>query len=242
MPVKRVQVDQVGLVSLYKRSGVRSLRLTIGPSGEVRVTLPKWAPYKVAIEFVRSRRQWIRQHQPVAAGLLLPGDHVGKSHRLSFLPGTTGSITTRVTGTLVIIRGPAGRSWQDEQLQAAARKACLRALKRQAEQLLPMRVRQLAAQHGFSYRSVTIKQLKARWGSCNHRQELVFNLFLMQLPWELIDYVILHELQHTTILRHGPSFWDAMMQHTPDVLLLRKKIRTEQPVLQTVPSPVNHMA
>ena len=53
----------------------------------------------------------------------------------------------------------------------------------------------------------------------------------MQLPWELIDYVILHELTHTVVLRHGPDFWSALARVDSKVDNHRKAIRAYQPTL-----------
>jgi len=33
------------------------------------------------------------------------------------------------------------------------------------------------------------------------------SLYLMLLPADLVDYVILHELCHTKEMNHGPNFW-----------------------------------
>jgi hypothetical protein len=89
----------------------------------------------------------------------------------------------------------------------------------------------LAQKHGFEYSSVSVKRLKGRWGSCDQHQNIVLNLYLMQLPWELIDYVLLHELTHTRILRHGPDFWAAMQRVLPNVKAIRKEMKQHQPVL-----------
>jgi hypothetical protein len=56
----------------------------------------------------------------------------------------------------------------------------------------------------------------------------------MQLPWQLIDYVLLHELTHTTILRHGPDFWRALEAVLPNARVLKKAMREYQPILGTV--------
>ena len=39
---------------------------------------------------------------------------------------------------------------------------------------------------------------------------------LAALPMPLIDYVLLHELLHTRIKRHGPEFWQAFERLMPD--------------------------
>ncbi len=104
-------------------------------------------------------------------------------------------------------------------------------MRAQAEQLLPQRLEALASEHGFEYKDVAIKQLKSRWGSCDQQKHIVFNLFLMQLPWELIDYVILHELTHTRHLHHGPKFWGDMESILPRLKVYRRAMRSHQPVL-----------
>jgi len=85
---------------------------------------------------------------------------------------------------------------------------------------------------------VRIKRLSSRWGSCDSHQNIVLNLYLMQLPWECIDYVLLHELTHTQILRHGAPFWDAMGKLLPNLAAIRKQMRGYHPVLQSPPSAV----
>ena len=51
----------------------------------------------------------------------------------------------------------------------------------------------------------------------------------MQLPWELIDYVILHELVHTKHLNHSPEFWRALEELSPGARALQKKIKSHKP-------------
>src|SRR4051812_42619434 len=83
MAFKSFTVDDLD-VTIYKRRGAGSLRLTIRPDGKVRVTIPMWAPYKAGLDFVRSRMDWIHsQHTPAAS--LLQGQAVGKAHHLIFM-------------------------------------------------------------------------------------------------------------------------------------------------------------
>ncbi len=79
---------------------------------------------------------------------------------------------------------------------------------------LPLRTQQLAGEHGFSYRRVSIRASRTRWGSCSAVNNINLSLYLMQLPSHLIDYVILHELVHTVHKNHGPDFWQLLGQKT----------------------------
>jgi hypothetical protein len=107
-------------------------------------------------------------------------------------------------------------------------------LRIQAESLLAKRLQQLASSHQIPYSSLRIKRMKSRWGSCDQHNNIVLNSFLVQLPWEFIDYVIRHELTHTHVMHHGTDFWQALEQLQPDAKRLRREIRRYQPSLLIV--------
>lgn len=221
-------------VTVYKRKGNRSLRLSVSPTGTVRVSIPAWAPYKVGLDFVRSRGSWIR-NQPRQSVELSPGQAIGKAHHLEFVAiDTATKASARLKGSVILVSYPVWLTTADTEVQTVALEACVRALRVQAKQLLPQRLQALSAANGYTYKSVQVKRLKSRWGSCDQNANIVLNLFLMQLPWELIDYVLLHELTHTIILRHGPDFWIAMAQIIPNVKQLKKTMRDYHPVLHSI--------
>jgi predicted metal-dependent hydrolase len=234
MATRTIDIPDIGAVTLYKRRGNRSLRLSIAADGEVRVSMPNWVPYKAGEQFARSRASWIAEHRTPPPAHLQEGQAIGKAHRLHFEPSPQAlKATTRLQANQVIIRHPAQYPPQHASVQHAARTASIRALKKEAEALLPQRLQQLAAQTGFSYANVSVKQLRSRWGSCSSQREIVLNLFLMQLPWHLIDYVLLHELTHTKVMRHGPPFWKELEAHVPRAKQLRQEIAKHHPTLDS---------
>jgi len=97
---------------------------------------------------------------------------------------------------------------------------------------LPQRVQYLASKHGFSYKQIRVRKLTARWGSCSNNGVITLSYYLLQLPWNLIDYVILHELTHTRHLHHGPNFWTEFKKVLPSAKLLQKEIRSYKPQVQ----------
>lgn len=229
---KRLTLPVIGVITLYKRKGVRSIRLSIDTHGQARVTIPFWIPYAAGITFAQSRQDWIVQHRQERDTNLAHGQSIGKSHRLLFEASPVATkVTSRVSHNIIRVTHPVACKVADTSVQSVAEKASIRALRNQAEELLPNRVTTLAADHGFSYRSLRIKQLTGRWGSCDSNQNIVFNLYLMQLPWDLIDYVIFHELTHTNVLRHGPDFWAAMQRVLPDTQIRRKSMKQHRPII-----------
>lgn len=93
------------------------------------------------------------------------------------------------------------------QTQKLLNAAIVRAMKKSAEEFLPPLLKFWAEKFGMTYRKVRITGAKSRWGSCTSRGTISLSCYLMLLPVNLMDYVILHELAHTKEMNHGPGFW-----------------------------------
>lgn len=89
-------------------------------------------------------------------------------------------------------------------------KVIMEIMRKQARLILTKRLQELASIHGFHYSGVRINSARTRWGSCSSKKQINLSLFLMILPSELSDYVLLHELCHTVEMNHGKRFWALM--------------------------------
>lgn len=73
---------------------------------------------------------------------------------------------------------------------------------------------------------IQIKKLKARWGACFSKQNKVcFNLVLVHLDRELIDYVIVHELCHFIQPNHSKLFYQEVAKRLPDYKQREKRLK-----------------
>jgi predicted metal-dependent hydrolase len=232
MPYKEFDVNGVGKVKIYKRRANRRLRLTVAADGAVRISMPLWTPYRAGLAFMLSKLAWIQAQGKQTPPLLMSGMRIGKSHHLTFEPVVRATaIKTRVYSTQITVSHGAHLASSDAAVQAAARTACIRALRRQAMTLLAQRLEELGSRHAIGYKSLSIKRMKSRWGSCDQHRNIVLNLYLVQLPWEFIDYVIRHELAHTRVLHHGSDFWKELEALEPAARQLRRAIKAYQPML-----------
>ncbi len=229
MATKEFEVAGVGLVYVYKRRGSKSIRLSVNSDGKIRVTMPTWLPYQAGVAFAQQKSSWLQSQSQRET--FKDGQRIGKYHTLRFIPKEVQKTKTQLTKTEAIVYYSDDTTSQ--QLQTAAHAVAKRAAKAEGDQLLPQRLKELARKHNFSYKEVNIRHLKSRWGSCSSLHNITLNYYLMQLPWELIDYVLIHELSHTKELNHSPDFWQNVQHCLPDYKQRRRQLKEFQPSLLT---------
>lgn len=73
---------------------------------------------------------------------------------------------------------------------------------------------------------IQIKKMKSRWGACFYQKNKVcFNFVLVHLDYDLIDYVIIHELCHFIEANHSKRFYLELEKRLPDYKLKEKRLK-----------------
>jgi predicted metal-dependent hydrolase len=101
----------------------------------------------------------------------------------------------------------------------------------EATMKIAQRVNELAQRHGFAYNKVSVRNLKSRWGSCSHKNDISLNMKLIALPEEMLDYVIMHELVHTRVRNHSKNFWKELSRVAENARELNVALRRYNMVL-----------
>jgi predicted metal-dependent hydrolase len=65
-------------------------------------------------------------------------------------------------------------------------------------------------------KSVNLKYNKSNWGSCSTASNVNLSTRLLFAPFDVIDYVIIHELAHLYEMNHSPKFWNIVAQVMPN--------------------------
>jgi predicted metal-dependent hydrolase len=92
---------------------------------------------------------------------------------------------------------------------------------------LPVRLHELAAQHGLTVSRVSIRNQRWRWGSCSRRGHICLNWRLVTMPEHVRDYVLIHELMHLKRMDHSPKFWMLVAAACPEYEKARAWLRSQ---------------
>jgi len=79
--------------------------------------------------------------------------------------------------------------------------------------------------YNFEYNRISVKNQKSCWGSASCKGNLNFNYKVANLPDDLRDYVLVHELCHLKEMNHGGEFWKLVAEIFPNYKSLRKKLK-----------------
>lgn len=227
MAVKNIDIEGLGDVSFYKRKSAKSIKIRINGS-DLKVTLPYWVPYSTAVGYVKTRKEWILANLKLTT-IISDGDKFGKNITLKLNYSDSSRFSSRFDGEVLHVFIPKKLSSQQDVIQNKLIKYIHEALKREAEELILPLVRNLAIKNQFEVGKIEIKNLKSRWGSCSSNKDLAFSLFLIQLPWHCIEYVIFHELAHTRQMNHGKNFWAIVAEHQPKYKLIKLQMKQYSP-------------
>ncbi len=203
---------------LERSRRAHSIRISIHPSGEVKVIAPRDCPTFFINNFVKKQEAWIEKHR---AHVLAQRQHTVKNESEVTLFGKTYTkkiIFSQTEKIGVIVQGDEIVIHPVSQSEKSVEKALTNFFKSTAMKYILPRTEQLAKVMGIHFRNITLREQKTRWGSCSSQGNLNFNWRLVHSPPPVIDYVIIHELAHRKHMNHSKSFWSFVAEFDPEHL------------------------
>ncbi len=201
-------------VLFIRHPRARRYVIRLRPDGSVRVTIPRRGSKREAEAFLIAQQPWLeRQRRRLAH---LPPSrvewHVGSAVYLDGVPlplemhpGDDGGVVT--LGRIAV---PVADGTTD------LRRVVERALWAQARAELPARLQLLANRHGVrEVARVSVRNQQSRWGSAGPNGHVTLNWRLIQMPPEVRDYVLIHELMHVRQPDHSAAFWKLVAAACP---------------------------
>ncbi|GGO54951.1 hypothetical protein SAMN05444398_103187 [Roseovarius pacificus] len=188
-------------VELTLRRSSRARRISLRVSrldGRVTLTLPQGVRSAAALDFARSKEDWLRaqlQAQPQMTAVAM-GAEIPVEGRLRRIIPATGRRVVLAENELAVPGAADGvairlQAW----LKTLARDRLAAASDRYAQAL------------GRPYARITLRDTRSRWGSCSSNGGLMYSWRLIMAAPEVLDYVAAHEVAHLAEMNHSPAFW-----------------------------------
>ncbi|MFD2111789.1 M48 family metallopeptidase [Thiorhodococcus fuscus] len=222
------------------RSSVRSvsLRLRLSARDGLVVTVPADLTLADVSEMVSAKAAWVARHLPEyermrerigtgrserPAGLELRALH--ETWRIEYGPGVRRGVLVDVVepGLLRLSGAVEDVSTCQEVLR--------RWLMRYARTAFEPWLTRLSRETGLGFTGVSVRNQRARWGSCSSRGQISLNCKLVFLPPDQVRYVMLHELCHTREPNHSSRFWNLLRRFEPGSDALHAKMRDAWPLI-----------
>lgn len=89
-------------------------------------------------------------------------------------------------------------------------------LKSVAKKYIYPRVAELSENLMLPFNRLFLRSQKSKWGNCSADKNISINWRIIKAPDFVIDYVIIHELCHTLIMKHTVKFETLLNSHCPN--------------------------
>lgn len=206
----------------------RRLSVRVYADARVEVVVPPRVRAAEIERFVAAHRHWIdAKREQALRNRPAPEAFPPSSFGLRL---TNETVHVRVAGgsgnPRILERGGGGERLLHIQgaPEANARPALRAWLMRAARERLEGRVATLASAMKVAYSRVSIRRQRSRWGSCSARGTISLNCCLLFQRWEVVEYLIIHELSHVAHMNHSARFWRAVERHCPDWRALDREL------------------
>ena len=199
----------------------KNIKITLKNQNELLVTMPILCPFKTAKEFLLKNFDKIKSFKITKK--VYDKNFKTKFDSLKIFEGD--SFNTTLKKNIVYFTYPKQFDFSSELVQKNFEEAYLKALKQEAKNYLPQRLKFLAEKFNFSFGKISLRNQKTRFGSCSFKNDISLNINLMKYDFDIIDYVLIHELCHTRVKNHSKKFWDEVEKYCSNYKELRHRLK-----------------
>jgi len=167
MSDRLIYIDGVGEILFKHSSRARHLGISVRPFLGARVSIPIGMSYNSAVRLVAEKKGWIIQHlkkmREFEKQQTIFNEYSGyctKHYKLELRESDRKNISVRLSKGKINVTYPAELNTNSKEIQSAIRTGIERALKIEAKQYLPDKVKVLSAKFGFEYNKLIIQPLE----------------------------------------------------------------------------------
>ena len=213
---KVVQCRKYPITYTLVTKQVKNINMRISSKGEVVVSANPFVPMDKIDDFVSSKVSWIVKHQKSmqerSQKSMIDDKHIilfGNSLKIRKTTGKYNHVSYDKDTLYVQCREQAD---PEKVVRQFLDKLC----KDVFLDVATLTFRSLSDYH-LEFPDVKIRDMKSRWGSCTPaKNSITLNRKLIHYPFELIEYVVLHEFVHFIQPNHSKAFYNIIENYMPD--------------------------
>ena len=159
--IKRVYIENIGEVTISRKSQAIRFKISIRPDGTIRATIPWIASFRSGEKFISEHLQWITQTKEKLAKKHVPQRLIQQGHIFStrnynyvVCPADIAGLRIRYSDKErdVFFEYPELKLIESDEIQKGLKLMIENVLRFDARQYLPRRITELAANLGYTYR------------------------------------------------------------------------------------------
>lgn len=194
-----------------ERRNVKHVRLRVSEDGSVNLYVPNSFTDDDIHELLERKSQWILKKQIF---FRQKSKIILRKNELLFLGNRyTYYYSTQFANRVVVNHQSKTVQAQRDLLDSAIQEKWL---KREAKKYITSRMKTLSEKLLISYNKLFIRSQKRKWGNCSKEKNISINWRIYKAPPFVIDYIIVHELCHTVLMKHTVKFYTLLKSHYPD--------------------------
>ena len=189
-------------VVIETRSGAKNvtLRPKTRPNREIHISKPWMTSNTFVMKFLESKRKWVEKifvssptKEKICPGTII--QIFGRNVRIVHDKNMRGNAYVDVDKTTLCIGG--GLDMFERRVRDFIKNELLfeikQIIKTTPREYWPIRI--------------TLRDTTSRWGSCSSNGHISFSWRLAFAPYDVMRYVVMHELSHRKYMDHSDAFW-----------------------------------
>jgi predicted metal-dependent hydrolase len=185
---------------IRRHPAARRMTLRLAPDGgEVRVTLPRWGRSAEALEFARSRADWLAAQLNKIPQRQTPQPGEALTYRgsdVAIIWHAAAPRAPRLEAGQLVLGGP----------EHSIARRLQRWLEGEATRLMEADLAEYCTHIGRTPPAMRLSRAQRRWGSCSPDGTIRMNWRLVQAPDAVRRSVVAHEVVHLVHFNHSPAF------------------------------------
>lgn len=229
---------QTGISYILARKDVKNINIRIRPDGTVYVSAGPRVPLRVIEHLLEQKAQWIQtvQRRIQATNVVVPQPRQYCSGESFYYLGQEVPLVVQRENNIEVYLENGNLVLSCPEPEAFATREML--IKKWYSKQARLFFEPLCAQihssffEGMPEPQLRLRFMKSQWGNCRAGQRIItLNTRLIMVPYECIEYVVMHEFAHLIEQNHSSRFYAVLERMLPEHQQRRNQLKQWGPLV-----------